>query len=101
LESIRLGESVLPLLEKGAQLTQADENVERLKPRVTLRSKRVTEAETQKAMTTTTARAALKQAREARRLDADRYVLGVSLASEDWRAKAGELRLRPICCAPI
>jgi len=88
-------------LEKRAQLTQAEEDVERLKPRVTLTSKRVTEAGTQKAMTTTTARAALKQTRETRRLDADRYVLRVSLASEDWRAKAGKLLLRPICCAPI
>jgi outer membrane protein TolC len=39
---------------------------------------------------TKTARAALEQARETRRLDGDRYVVGVSLASEDWRAKAGE-----------
>ncbi len=36
------------------------------------------------------ARAALEQARETRRLDGDRYKVGVSLASEDWRAKAGE-----------
>jgi hypothetical protein len=36
----------------------------------------------------TTGRAALEQARETRRLDGDRYVAGVSLASEDWRAKA-------------
>ena len=35
-----------------------------------------------------TARAALEQARETERLDGDRYVVGVSLASEDWRAKA-------------
>jgi outer membrane protein TolC len=39
---------------------------------------------------TTTARDALEQARESRRLDGDRYLVGVSLASEDWRAKAGE-----------
>jgi len=39
---------------------------------------------------TTTARAALEQARETRRLDGDRYIVGVSLASEDWRARAGE-----------
>jgi hypothetical protein len=40
-----------------------------------------------------TARAALEQARKTERLDGDRYVVGVSLASEDWRAK---LLLRPI-----
>ena len=40
-----------------------------------------------------TARAAVEQARETKRLDADRYIVGVSLASEDWRAK---LLLRPI-----
>jgi hypothetical protein len=39
-----------------------------------------------------TARAAVEQAREAERLDGDRYVVGVSLASEDWRAKL----LRPV-----
>jgi hypothetical protein len=40
-----------------------------------------------------TARAAAEQARETERLDGDRYVVGVSLASEDWRAK---LLLRPV-----
>jgi hypothetical protein len=40
-----------------------------------------------------TARAALEQTRETERLDGDRYVVGVSLASEGWRAK---LLLRPI-----
>ena len=40
-----------------------------------------------------TARAAVEQARETERLDGDRYVVGVSLASGDWRAK---LLLRPV-----
>ena len=40
-----------------------------------------------------TARAAVEQARETERLDGDRYVVGVSLASEGWRAK---LLLRPV-----
>jgi hypothetical protein len=40
-----------------------------------------------------TARAAFEQALETERLDGDRYVVGVSLASEGWRAK---LLLRPI-----
>jgi hypothetical protein len=34
--------------------------------------------------------AALEQARETRRLDGDRYIVGGSLASEDRRATAGE-----------
>src|SRR5882672_6045751 len=71
-------------------LTQAEENVERLKRRVTLQvEKSYRNLELAKQMTTT-ARAALEQARETRRLDGDRYNVGVSLASEDWRAKAGE-----------
>jgi outer membrane protein TolC len=76
--------------EGEAQLTQAEENVQRLKRRVTLQvEKSYRNLELAKEMTTT-ARAALEQARESRRLDGDRYVVGVSLASEDWRAKAGE-----------
>jgi len=50
---------------------------------------------------TNTARAALEQARESRRLDGDRYIVGVSLASEDWRAKAGKPLLQANLCAPI
>ena len=73
-----------------AQMMQAEENVQRLKRRVTLQvEKSYRNLELAKEMTTT-ARAALEQARESRRLDGDRYVVGVSLASEDWRAKAGE-----------
>jgi len=69
---------------------QAEENVQRLKRRVTLQvEKSYRNLELAKEMTTT-ARAALEQAREARRLDGDRYIVGVSLASEDWRAKVGE-----------
>ena len=49
----------------------------------------------------TTARAALEQTRESRRLDGDRYIVGVSLSSEDWRAKAGEAAAQAICRAPI
>ena len=71
-------------------LTQAEENVQRLKRRVTLQvEKSYRNLELAKEMTTT-ARAAWEQARETRRLDGDRYVVGVSLASADWRAKAGE-----------
>jgi outer membrane protein TolC len=76
--------------EGEAQLTQAEENVERLKRRVMLRvEKSYRNLELAREMTAT-ASAALEQARETRRLDGDRYVVGVSLASEDWRAKAGE-----------
>jgi outer membrane protein TolC len=76
--------------EGEAQLMQAEENVERLKRRVTLQvEKSYRNLELAKEMTMT-ARAALEQARETRRLDGDRYIVGVSLASEDWRAKAGE-----------
>ena len=76
--------------EREAQVLQAEENVKRLKRRVTLQvEKSYRNLELAKEMTTT-ARAALEQARETRRLDGDRYVLGVSLASANWRAKAGE-----------
>jgi outer membrane protein TolC len=76
--------------EGEAQVTQAEENVQRLKRHVTLQvEKSYRNLELAKEMTTT-ARAALEQARETRRLDGDRYIVGVSLASEDWRAKAGE-----------
>ena len=76
--------------EGEAQVMQAEENVQRLKRRVTLQvEKSYRNLELAKEMTTT-ARAALEQARETRRLDGDRYIVGVSLASEDWRAKAGE-----------
>jgi outer membrane protein TolC len=76
--------------EREALLTQAGENVERLKRRVTLQvEKSYRNLQLAKELTTT-ARAALEQARETRRLDGDRYIVGVSLASEDWRAKAGE-----------
>jgi outer membrane protein TolC len=76
--------------EGEAQVLQAEENVQRLKRRVTLQvEKSYRNLELAKEMTTT-ARAALEQARETRRLDGDRYIVGVSLASGDWRAKAGE-----------
>jgi multidrug efflux pump subunit AcrB/outer membrane protein TolC len=76
--------------EGEAQVMQAEENVQRLKRRVTLQvEKSYRNLELAKEMTTT-ARAALEQARETRRLDGDRYIVGVSLASEDRRAKAGE-----------
>jgi outer membrane protein TolC len=60
---------------------QAEENVQRLKRRVTLQvEKSYRNLELAKEMTTT-ARAALEQARETRRLDGDRYIVGVSLAA--------------------
>src|SRR5260221_13309770 len=75
--------------EGEAQLTQAEENVQRLKRRVTLQiEKSYRNLELAQEMKTT-ARAALEQAREKRRLDGDRYVVGVSLASEDWRVQDG------------
>src|SRR5260221_9310326 len=75
--------------EGEAQAVQAEENVQRLKRRVTLQvEKSFRNLELAKEMTPT-ARAVLEQARETRRLDGDRYIVGVSLASEDWRAKAG------------
>src|SRR6266436_6068874 len=79
--------------EGETQLTQAEENIQRLKRHVALRvEKSYRNLKLAKEMTTT-ARAALEQARETRRLDGDRYIVGVSLASEDWRAKAGEAKL--------
>ncbi|MCU1259638.1 MAG: AcrB/AcrD/AcrF family protein [Bryobacterales bacterium] len=76
--------------QEEAQLTRDEENVQRVTRRVTLQVERsYRNLELAKEMTTT-ARAALEQARETRRLDGDRYVAGVNLASEDWRAKAGE-----------
>jgi outer membrane protein TolC len=76
--------------EGEAQVVQADENVERLRRRVALQvEKSYRNLELAKEMTIT-ARATLEQARETHRLDGDRYIVGVSLASEDWRAKAGE-----------
>src|SRR5258708_25134713 len=75
--------------EGEAQVMQAEENVQRLKRRTTLQvEKSYRNLGLAKEMTTT-ARAALEQAHETRRLDGDRYVVGVSLASEDWRAKGG------------
>jgi outer membrane protein TolC len=85
-----LGKRSAAIGEAEAQLTQAEENINRLKRRVALQVEKSYRAlELAKEMTTT-ARAALEQAREAKRLDSDRYIVGVSLASEDWRAKAGE-----------
>ncbi len=84
------GKRSVAIGEGEAQVMQAEENVQRLKRRVTLQvEKSYRNLELAKQMTTT-ARAALEQARETRRLDGDRYNVGVSLASEDWRAKAGE-----------
>ena len=42
----------------------------------------------------TTARAVLMQAQETRRVGGDRYFVGVSLASEDRKLKAGEASAR-------
>src|SRR5260370_26322184 len=84
------GKRSVAIGEGGAQVMQGEENVQRLKRRVTLQvEKSYLNLGLAKQMTTT-ARAALEQARETRRLDGDRYIVGVSLASEDWRAKAGE-----------
>src|SRR5260370_37602243 len=74
--------------EGEAQLTQAEENVQRLKRHVALRVEKSYRNLKLAEEMTTTARAALEQARETRRLDGDRYIVGVSLASEDWRGEA-------------
>jgi multidrug efflux pump subunit AcrB/outer membrane protein TolC len=76
--------------EGEAQAMQAEENVQRLKRRVTLQVEKSYRNLALAKEMTTIANAALEQARETRRLDGDRYIVGVSLASEDWRAKAGE-----------
>src|SRR5207244_8878870 len=69
---------------------QAEEKSERQKRHVAFRGeKSYRSLKLAEAMTTTT-RAGLEPARETRRLDGDRYSVGVSLASQDWRAKAGE-----------
>ena len=84
------GKRSATLGEAEARQTQAEENIERLKRRVALQvEKSYRNLDLAKEMTNT-ARAALEQARESRRLDGDRYIVGVSLASGDWRAKAGE-----------
>src|SRR5260370_21308519 len=84
------GKRSAALGEGEAQVMQAEENVQRLKRRVTLRvEKSYRNLELAKEMTTTD-RAALEQAREPRRLDDDRYILGVSLASEACRAEEGQ-----------
>ncbi len=76
--------------EEEAQLTQAEENVERVKKRVTLQVEKSYRNLALAKQMTITARAVLEQASDTRRLDGDRYIVGVSLASEDWRAKASE-----------
>src|SRR5258706_2658279 len=83
------GKRSAALGEGETQVMQAEENVQRLQRRVALQvEKSYRNLEIAKEMTTA-ARAALEQARETRRLDGDRYIVGVSLASEDWRAQAG------------
>src|SRR5260221_3375033 len=75
--------------EGEAQVMQAEENVQRLKRRVTLQVEKSYRNLALAKEMTTTARAALEHARETRRLDGDRYSVGVSLASVDWRGKGG------------
>jgi outer membrane protein TolC len=76
--------------EREAELAQAAENVERLKRQVAVQvEKSYHDVQLAKEMMET-ARATLDQAQETRRLGANRYLVGVSLASDDWKAKAGE-----------
>ncbi len=76
--------------EREAELAQATENVERLKRHVMVQVKKsYHDVELAKEMMET-ARATLDQAQETRRLGGNRYLVGVSLASDDWKAKAEE-----------
>jgi outer membrane protein TolC len=69
---------------------QAEANVRKLKQRVAVQvEKSYRSVELAKEMMTT-ARAVLNQALETSRVGADRFFVGVSLASEDWKVKAGE-----------
>jgi multidrug efflux pump subunit AcrB/outer membrane protein TolC len=80
--------------EKEAELVQAEVNVRKLKQRVAVEvEKSYRNVELAREMMTT-ARAALTQAQETSRVDGDRYFVGVSLLSEDWKAKAGEASAR-------
>ena len=76
--------------EKEAELAQAEENVRKLKQRVAVQvEKSYRSVELAREMMAT-ARAVLTQAQETSRVGGDRYFVGVSLASEDRKLKAGE-----------
>src|ERR1700687_5042319 len=75
--------------EGEAQVVQAEENIQRLKRRVTLQVEKSYRNLALAKEMTTIAGAALEQARETRRLDGDRYIVGVSLGSEDLRGEGG------------
>ena len=76
--------------EKEAVLAQAEGNMQKVKQRIAVQvEKSYHDLELAKEMIAT-ARAALSQAKETRRVGSDRLFVGVSLASEDWSAKAEE-----------
>lgn len=80
--------------EKEAELEQAENNVRKLERRVAVQvEKSYRNVELAKEMMTT-ARAVLAQAQETSRVGSDRYFVGVSLSSEDWKVKAGETLAR-------
>jgi outer membrane protein TolC len=76
--------------EKESELARALENVERLKRRIAVRVERSYRDVELAGQMIETARSALYQAQETSRLDGHRYAVGVSLASDGWKAKAGE-----------
>jgi outer membrane protein TolC len=76
--------------EKESELAQALENVERLKKRIAVRvEKSYHDVELAQEMMET-ARSAVYQAQENSRLVGNRFAVGLILASDDWKTKAGE-----------
>jgi len=76
--------------EKDAVLAQAEGNLRKVKQRVAVQvEKSYHDLELAREMIST-AKATLNQAEETRRVGSDRLFVGVSLASDDWAAKAAE-----------
>ena len=75
---------------RESKLAQVTENVERLKRHIAVQvEKNYRDMELAKEMMET-ARAALDQAQETRRVGGNRYLVGISLNSEEWKTRAGE-----------
>jgi len=75
---------------RESKLAQVTENVERLKRHIAVQvEKNYRDMELAKEMMET-ARAALDQAQETRRVGGNRYLVGISLASDYWKTRAGE-----------
>ena len=77
-------------MEEESELAQALENVERLKKRIAVRVEKSYRDVELAGQMMETARSALDQAQESSRLGGNRYAVGLSLASDDLKTKAGE-----------